>query len=68
MDRVSSGKSGTAHTYQRVIAPLKAVRDHYPKYIVTMDEVPMEEDGIRQINVSEFLLQSRSTAANANTR
>lgn len=43
------------HTYQREIAPLKAVRDHYPKYIVTMDEVPMGEDGIKQIHVMEFL-------------
>lgn len=46
-------------TYQREIAPLRAVRDHYPKYIVTMDEVPMEEDGIRQINVVEFLLPKK---------
>lgn len=43
------------NTYQREIAPLKAVRDHYPKYIVTMDEVPMGEDGIRQIPVMDFL-------------
>lgn len=45
------------HTYQREIAPLKAVNDHYPKYIVTLDEVPMGEDGIRQINAVDFLLQ-----------
>lgn len=45
-------------TYQREIMPLKAVRDHYPKYIVTMDEVPMGEDGIRQMNVVEFLLHA----------
>lgn len=45
-------------TYQREITPLKAVRDHYPKYIVTMDEVPMGEDGIKQINVVEFLLHA----------
>lgn len=43
------------NTYQREIALLKAVRDHYPKYIVTMDEVPMGEDGIRQIPVMDFL-------------
>lgn len=43
-------------TYQREIAPLKMVHDHYPKYIVTMDEVPVGEDGIRQVNVVEFLL------------
>lgn len=43
-------------TYQREIAPLKMVHDHYPKYIVTMDEVPVGEDGIRQVNVVDFLL------------
>lgn len=45
------------HTYQREIGPLKGVNDHYSKYIVTMDEVPMGEDGIKQINVIDFLLQ-----------
>lgn len=48
-------------TYQREIAPLKMVHDHYPKYIVTMDEVPMGEDGIRQVNVVEFLLEEERT-------
>lgn len=48
-------------TYQREIAPLKMVHDHYPKYIVTMDEVPMGEDGIRQVNVVEFLLGEEHT-------
>lgn len=43
-------------TYEREITPLKMVKNHYPKYIVTMDEVPMGEDGIRQINVIDFLL------------
>lgn len=46
-------------TYQREMAPLKAVKDHYPKYIVTLDEIPMGEDGIRQINAIEFLLQEK---------
>ena len=43
-------------TYQREITSLKMVNDHYPKYIITMDEVPMGEDGIRQVNVVDFLL------------
>lgn len=43
-------------TFQREIAPLKMINDHYSKWIVTMDEVPMGEDGIRQINVIDFLL------------
>lgn len=32
-------------TYEREIMPFKMVKDHYPKYIVTMDEVPMRETG-----------------------
>lgn len=43
-------------TFAREIAPLKAVKDNYPKTILSLDELPMEEDGIRQENVLEFLL------------
>lgn len=42
-------------TFEREITPLKRIKDNYPKYILTMDTLPMEEDGIRQINVLEFL-------------
>lgn len=42
-------------TYEREITPFKMVKDHYPKYIATMDEVPMGEDGIRQVNEVNFL-------------
>ena len=48
-------------TYEWEITPLKMVKNHYPKYIVTMDEVPMGEDGIRQINVIDFLLEDGNT-------
>lgn len=44
-------------TFQREIAPLKSVSDHYPKFIVSMDELPMSEDGIRQVNIIDFLLE-----------
>lgn len=44
-------------TFEREIAPLKRVRDNYPKYIITMDELPMDEDGIKVMNVIDFLLQ-----------
>lgn len=44
-------------TFEREIAPLKRIRDNYPKYIITMDEMPMDEDGIKIINVLDFLLQ-----------
>lgn len=44
-------------TFDREIAPLKRIRDNYPKYIITMDELPMDENGIKIINVIDFLLK-----------
>ena len=32
--------------FVREIAPLKKVSDHYPQFILSMDEIPMSEDGI----------------------
>ncbi|HQD39457.1 MAG: ATP-binding protein [Firmicutes bacterium] len=43
--------------YQREIRPLKKIADHYPKYILTMDEISMGEDGIKQRNILDFLLE-----------
>jgi len=43
-------------TFEREIAPLKKVADHYPKFILSMDELPMDDDGIKQINIVDFLL------------
>ena len=44
-------------TFEREIAPLRKVNDNYPKYIITMDELSSNNDGIKQINVIDFLLQ-----------
>jgi predicted AAA+ superfamily ATPase len=44
-------------TFEREIAPLKMVPDHYPKFILSMDELPMSEDGIKQVNIVDFLLE-----------
>ena len=45
-------------TFAREIAPLQKVSDHYPKFIISMDEISVNEDGIRQINIMDFLLES----------
>ena len=45
-------------TFAREIAPLKAIKDNYPKTILTLDELPMEYEGIRQVNILDFLLQA----------
>ena len=44
-------------TYEREFAPLKAIRDSFPKYVLTLDEFPMGEDGINQLNIIDFLLE-----------
>lgn len=46
------------NTFAREIAPLQKIPDHYTKYIISMDEFPMSENGIKQINIIDFLLQN----------
>ena len=43
------------NTFEREIEPLRRVHDNYPKYIVTMDEITSNNEGIKQINVIDFL-------------
>ncbi|MGV8907253.1 MAG: ATP-binding protein [Acetobacterium sp.] len=43
-------------TFEREITPLKKVADHYPKFILSMDELSMDNDGIKQVNIVDFLL------------
>jgi hypothetical protein len=46
-------------TFEREIAPLKKVKDHYPKFIISMDELPMGDEGINQVNILDFLLEKQ---------
>ena len=43
---------------ERELAPLRKVRDNYPKYLLTLDEVfgMVDYEGIKKINVLEWLL------------
>ncbi len=51
-----SDKSGKT-TLERELAPLNALRDHYPKFLITMDFTPAtSHNGIRQINALDWLL------------
>ena len=45
-------------TLARELAPLERIRDHNPKYLITMDFAPLtSHNGIKQINALEWLLQ-----------
>ena len=45
-------------TLRRELAPLEAINDHNPKYLLTMDNTPLTlHNGIKQINVLDWLLK-----------
>lgn len=43
-------------TLKRELAPLKNIKDNYPKYVITLDNDKAIYDGIKEINALEFLL------------
>ena len=45
-------------TLERELAPLEAISDHNPKYLLTMDNTPFtSHNGIKQLNVLDWLLK-----------
>lgn len=55
-----AGRDGRT-VLEKELAPLEAIRDHNPKYLLTMDFTPdASHNGIRQLNVLDWLLESRS--------
>ena len=69
VDFVAQNSRGTAYfqvaltvreekTLERELRPLQAIRDHYPKMILTMDDDPEAQyDGIRRVNARDWLLR-----------
>jgi hypothetical protein len=48
----------TREVVEREYAPLVQIRDNYPKFVLSMDEIPIgNRDGIRWMNLREFLLR-----------
>ena len=49
-----------SNTLNRELAPLEAINDQYPKFLLTLDELNKNAnyDGIQQRNVLEWLLES----------
>lgn len=69
VDFVCMNKEGTVYfqvayttrdenTLNRELSALQAIKDHYPKFILTMDLDPIADfDGIRKINVIDWLME-----------
>ena len=48
-------------TRARELVPLRAIRDNHPKFLLTLDnDPPLDHDGIKRMNVVDFLLDPRS--------
>lgn len=45
-----------SNTYEREIVPLKALNNSYSKIILTMDEAPKDDNGIKIIYALNWLL------------
>ena len=42
-------------TIEREFRPFYKIKDHYPKYIITMDQFDRSQDGVKHINLLDFL-------------
>jgi predicted AAA+ superfamily ATPase len=48
----------SAETVEREFTPLVAIDDHFPKYVITMDEFFKDTiQGVRHLHINEFLLK-----------
>jgi len=49
------------NTLERELAPLQKIPDHHPKFLLTLDDIMPNAnyDGIRQINVLDWLLDKK---------
>ena len=45
----------TDETIEREFRPFSKIKDHYPKYIITMDQFDKSRDGVKHINLLDFL-------------
>ena len=45
-------------TIEREFGVYDRIRDNFPKYVVTLDEIDMSRNGIKHRNIREFLLES----------
>ena len=46
----------SSETIEREFTSLKKIDDNYPKYVISMDEFDMSRNGIKHINIIDFLM------------
>ena len=43
------------NTENREYAPLESIRDNYPKYVVTRNDLIQQRNGIKHVNIGPFM-------------
>lgn len=46
----------SAETIEREFTSLEKINDNYPKYVISMDEFDMSRNGIKHVNIIDFLI------------
>ena len=46
-------------TEEREYAPLEKIRDNYPKYLVTRNDLLQQRNGIKHVNIGIFMKEGR---------
>jgi len=44
-------------TIDREFGAFDAIKDNYPKYVISMDELDMSQNGIKHLNIIDFLMK-----------
>ena len=45
-------------TIKREFLPFEKINDNYPKYVISMDRFDMSRNGIKHLNIIDFLLKN----------
>jgi hypothetical protein len=46
-------------TENREYSPLESIRDNYPKYVITRNDLIQQRNGIIHVNIGPFMKSSR---------
>lgn len=57
--QVAMTVTGSVETENREYAPLEAIRDNYPKYVMTRNDIIQERNGIEHVNIGDFMKEGR---------
>lgn len=59
IDNGMVNEKGISITEEREYKPLESIKDNYPKYVLTLDSLLQQRNGIKNENIIQFLLENK---------